>query len=66
MPTINFNQNDFDFLVEQAALEEISVEDYVSLMVGRQRVIVKYPSKSTPADPKPSSTLEPPHRKWGM
>ena len=66
MPTINFNQNDFDFLVEQAALEEISVEDYVSLVVGRQRVIVKYPAKPTADVAKPHSNLEPPHRKWGM
>ncbi len=66
MPTIEFSQDDFDFLVEQAALEEISVEDYVSLMVGRQRVIVKYHSTSPLSEPVSHSILEPPHRKWGM
>jgi hypothetical protein len=66
MPSIELSQDDFDFITEQAALEETSVEDYVSQMVGRQRVIVKYPTKQSPVDVFSSSTLEPPHRKWGM
>ena len=66
MPSIEFNQEDFDFLAEQAKKDGVSVEEYVSMMVDRQRVIVKYPPKQTTDSTKPASNLEPPHRKWGM
>jgi hypothetical protein len=66
MPSIEFSLEDFDFLKQQAEKDGISIEEYVSMMVDRQRVIVKYPLKSTTEQPQPKSNLEPPHRKWGM
>jgi hypothetical protein len=66
MPSIDFNQEDFEFLAEQAKMNGVSLEEYLSQMVDRQRVIVKYPTKSLPVDAAPKSNLEPPHRKWGM
>jgi hypothetical protein len=66
MPSINFNDEDYDFLAAQAEKDGISLEEYLSNMVDRQRVIVKYPAKSAPIDTKPTSNMEPPHRKWGM
>ena len=66
MPSIEFSPDDFEFLNAQATKEGITVEEYLSNMVDRQRVIVKYPADSSKTDTKPSSNLEPPHRKWGM
>ena len=66
MPSIEFSQEDFEFLKEQSNKDGVSIEEYVSMMVDRQRVIAKYPSKPTVLDPNPISNLEPPHRKWGM
>lgn len=66
MPSIDFSQEDFDFLAAQADAEGISIEEYLSNMTERQRLIVKYQGAS-PAEPvAPKSNLEPPHRKWGM
>ncbi|MEI8281029.1 MAG: hypothetical protein WCG75_01360 [Armatimonadota bacterium] len=66
MPSIEFSQEDFEFLKEQSDKDGVSIEEYVSMMVDRQRVIVKYPPKATSDDQQPKSNLEPPHRKWGM
>ena len=66
MPTIKFNQEDYDFLTEQADKEALTIEEYVGQMVDRQRLIVKYQSSSSKEPDAPKSNLEPPHRKWGM
>lgn len=66
MPSINFSEEDFEFLRAQAEAEVVTVEEYVSFMVDRQRVIVKYQDKPSPTDAKPAPNLEAPHRKWGM
>ena len=66
MPSIEFSQEDFEFLKLHAEKDGVSIEEYVSMMVDRQRVIVKYPPKPIIETAKPVSNLEPPHRKWGM
>ena len=67
MPSIEFSDDDYEFLKAQAEKEGVSIEEYVGFMVDRQRLIVKYPpgSGSAPKEA-PKSTMEPPHRKWGM
>lgn len=66
-PSVNLSLADFEFLQSEAAKAEISLEEYVSQLVDRQRLIVKYQDqpKSERKDPKPHN-LEAPHRKWGM
>jgi hypothetical protein len=71
VPSIEFSDDDYNFLKAQAELEEVSLGEYVSHMVDRQRLIVKY--QSNPADSKvagsdrpTSGNVEAPHRKWGM
>ena len=66
MPSIPISQDDFDFLSHQAEAEGISIEEYLSNMVDRERVIVKYRDKPSTAPEAPKSNMEPPHRKWGM
>ena len=66
MPSIDFSQEDVDFLAAQADLEGISIEEYLSNMTDRQRLIVKYQGVSSTEPASPKSNLEPPHRKWGM
>jgi hypothetical protein len=66
MPSIDFSQEDFEFLSLQAEKEGVPIEEYLSSMVDRQRVIVKYPTSTASTDSAPKSNLEPPHRKWGM
>ena len=66
MPNIKFNESDFAFLTAQAKHEGISIEEYVSLMIDRQRIIVKHQGTSTQETSAAKPNLEPPHRKWGM
>lgn len=67
MPSINFSDEDFEFLRAQAEAAGITIEEYVGFMVDRQRLIVKY-QDSQPANPTDvkAPNLEAPHRKWGM
>ncbi len=65
MPSIDIADEDYDFLSQQVELEDLSVEEYVSQMVDRQRVIVKYKDGAPPSSAK-NPNFEAPHRKWGM
>lgn len=64
---VSLSPEDFEFLRSEADRAEITLEEYVSQMVDRQRLIVKYQDqpKTERKDPKPHH-VEPPHRKWGM
>ncbi len=66
MHKIELNQDDFAFLKAQADKEDISVDEFVSLMIDRQRIIVKHQGTSSELTTGAKSNLEPPHRKWGM
>ena len=66
MPAIEFSQEDFEFLASQAEAEGISIEEFLSNMIDKQRVIAKYRDQPDSTAVAPKSNLEPPHRKWGM
>jgi len=66
VPHISVSDDDYEFLMNQAELDGFEVDEYLALMIDRQRVIVKYKDKPVPEPPKAPSYIEPPHRKWGM
>ncbi|MBS1700748.1 MAG: hypothetical protein JST12_03740 [Armatimonadetes bacterium] len=66
MPSIELIEEDFRFLLEQSQKENMSIEAYLSDMIDRQRIRVKYPDAPKIDSPNNRLDLDRPHRKWGM
>lgn len=65
--TIQLTAEDYQFLSDQATRDGVSVDEYLSFVIDRERLIAK--KRETPqtvAVTKPRTDIEPPHRKWGM
>ncbi|MCX6342637.1 MAG: hypothetical protein NTU72_09670 [Fimbriimonadales bacterium] len=65
--TIQLTAEDYQFLSEQATMDGVSVDEYLSFVIDRERLIAKKrENPQTVAITKPRTDIEPPHRKWGM
>jgi hypothetical protein len=65
--TIQLTAEDYLFLSDQAPRDGVSVDEYLSFVIDRERLIAKKrENPQTVAITKPRTDIEPPHRKWGM
>jgi hypothetical protein len=65
--TIQLTAEDYQFLSDQATRDGVSVDEYLSFVIDRERLIAKKrENPQTVPITKPRTDVEPPHRKWGM
>jgi hypothetical protein len=66
MPQIQVDDDTFAFLEAQAVNEGQTASEYLSYLVEREKLRLKYPPQPIIETKSRRSDIEPPHRKWGM